>query len=244
MGLLDGKIAIITGAAMGQGAAEARYFAEEGARVVLGDRDPAVTAVSDELGDLAAALRMDVGDEGDWDACVRLAQTRFGGVDILVNNAGVHRHGPLAEATAGTFDQLYRVNQLGVFLGMRSVIASMTQRGGGSIVNVASVAAFRGSLNGSLYASTKWAVRGLTRTAALELAAVSIRVNAIMPGPIDTPMIRETQDPTVLARILRAVPLHRLGGPSEVARAVGFLASDAASFITGAELAVDGGLSA
>jgi 3alpha(or 20beta)-hydroxysteroid dehydrogenase len=127
---------------------------------------------------------------------------------------------------------------------MRSVIDLMVRRGGGSIINIASAAAFHGSLNGSLYAATKWAVRGLTRSAAIELAPLGIRVNAIMPGPIDTPMLRETQDPQVVARLGRTVPLRRLGEASEVAPAVAFLASDASSFITGAELAVDGGISA
>jgi 3alpha(or 20beta)-hydroxysteroid dehydrogenase len=244
MGMLDGKVAIITGAAVGQGAAEAEYFVREGAQVVLSDLRAEVALVRINLGDAVRSVQMDVGNERDWDGCVRHALSEFGRIDVLINNAGLHRHGPLVDASVETFDELYRVNQRGVFLGMRSVAGPMSERGGGSIVNVSSAAALSGSLNGALYSATKWAVRGLSRSAALEFARSSIRVNTIFPGPIDTPMLREDQDETVVHRLTKAIPVRRIGTPSEIAAAAAFLASDAASFITGAELAVDGGLSA
>ncbi|HET9609927.1 MAG TPA: glucose 1-dehydrogenase [Acidimicrobiales bacterium] len=239
MGRLDGKVAIITGAARGQGAAEARLFAAEGARVLLADiLDADGEAVAAEIGDAAAYTRLDVTDEVQWQAAVALAEQRFGPVTVLVNNAGILHFQVLHKTELSDFENVMRVNVQGVFLGMKSVVPSMTRAGGGSIVNISSTAGLVGLPYFGAYVASKWAVRGLTKTAAIDLGHKGIRVNSVHPGGIDTPMVAGT---TADAPFYKRLPVPRMGSPDEAARAVLFLASDEASYIAGAELAVDGG---
>ena len=239
MGRLDGKIAIITGAARGQGAAEARLFAAEGARVVLADvLDNEGEAVAAEIGDAAVYTHLDVTDEPQWQAAVALAEDRFGPVTVLVNNAGILLFQPLHKTDLADFDRVMRVNVQGVFLGMKSVTPSMTTAGGGSIVNISSTAGLQGLPHLGAYVASKWAVRGLTKTAAIDLGHKNIRVNSVHPGGIDTPMVAGTSGD---APFYKRLPVPRMGSADEAARAVLFLASDEASYIAVAELAVDGG---
>lgn len=241
MGKLDGKVAIITGAARGQGANEARRFASEGARVVLTDVNDAGKAVAAEFGENAIFLAHDVADENAWRTVVDAAVARFGKVDVLVNNAGVFRPNAIGDTTMDSYDLHYRVNQLGVFLGTKAVIEAMTAAGGGSIVNISSAAGMRGYPDMIAYSSTKWAIRGLTQCAARELAPRRIRVNSIHPGLVDTPMLAD-HSPEALVAFAAAVPLGRMAAPDDVAEIVIFLASDLSSYVTGAEIVVDGGL--
>ncbi len=244
MGRLDGKVAIVTGGARGQGEAEVRLFAAEGAQVVVSDVlvEPG-KALAASVGDAAVFLRHDVSREDDWEAAINLAVERFGGVDVLVNNAGILHNATIAKHTLADYERVVAVNQIGVFLGIRAVIDPMTQRGGGSIVNTSSGAGLRATKYSFAYAATKYAVTGMTAAAALELARNGIRVNSIHPGVIDTPMIA-SDDPEAMSRIVRATPMRRAGQPEEIARVVLFLASDESSYMTGAHVIVDGGLTA
>jgi len=238
-GRLEGKVALISGGARGQGAAEARLFAAEGARVVIGDvLDDEGAQTAEELGDAVAYQHLDVTDEASWQAAVDDTEARFGPISVLVNNAGVLSWGPIDKIPVEEFERVLRVNVVGVFLGMKTVAASMERAGGGSIVNTSSTSGLTGLPYLGAYTASKWAVRGLTKTAAIDLGKKGIRVNSIHPGGIDTPMIAGTADD---APFYRRLPVPRLGSPDEVARAVLFLASDEASYTTGAELAIDGG---
>ena len=240
MGILEGKVAIITGAARGQGEAEARLFVAEGARVMLTDVLPEGDAVAKALGDLAVFSEHDVGRTADWERIVKLTTQRFGRLDILVNNAAIYRMRSLLDTTDEELDEITRVNQRGPLLGMRAVAPVMRATGGGSIINISSGAGLRGVRNMIVYSTTKWAVRGMTKCAALELAPDRIRVNSVHPGIIETPMLKE--NPAALNQaMVRATPIGRIGQPQDIARMVLYLASDAASFITGAEFSVDGG---
>jgi 3alpha(or 20beta)-hydroxysteroid dehydrogenase len=243
MGRLDGKVAIITGGARGQGAAEARLFADEGARVVVGDvLDEPGQAVADELGtDSAAYLHLDVTDEAGWAAAVSLAEERFGPVNVLVNNAGILMFEAIQRTKRADFERILQVNLVGVYLGIKAVTPSMSRAGGGSIVNTSSTAGLTGLPYLGAYVASKWAVRGLTKSAAIDLGPKGIRVNSVHPGGIDTPMLDgiDTDSP-----YYKRLPVPRLGQPEEVARAVLFLASDESSYTTGAELSVDGGATA
>jgi 3alpha(or 20beta)-hydroxysteroid dehydrogenase len=243
MGLLDGMVAIVTGAARGQGAAEARLLAANGAAVVLTDvLAEAGQAVAADIGDAARFVAHDVASADGWQEVVATATGAFGRVDVLVNNAAISRPLKLVDTEPEVFDEIYRVNQLGVFLGMRSVVEPMRAVGRGSIINISSVAGLRGTSTLFAYTATKWAVRGMTRSAALELARYHIRVNAIFPGVIDTPM--NDGNPAAMNEVLvRSTPMRRMGEPDEIAQAVLFLASPSSSFATGAELAIDGGMS-
>jgi 3alpha(or 20beta)-hydroxysteroid dehydrogenase len=239
MGRLDGKVAIITGAARGQGEAEARLFAAEGAKVVLADvLDDQGEAVAAEIGDAAMYTHLDVTDEAQWQAAVELAEQRFGPVTVLVNNAGVLLFQAVHKTELDDFDRILRVNVHGVFLGMKTVTPSMTKAGGGSIVNISSTAGLQGLPFLGAYVASKWAVRGLTKTAAIDLGHKGIRVNSVHPGGIDTPMVAGT---SADAPFYKRLPVARMGSADEAANAVLFLASDEASYIAGAELAVDGG---
>ncbi len=244
MGRLDGKVAIVTGGARGQGEAEVRLFAAEGAKVIVSDvLVDAGQAVAASLGDSAAFFRQDVSREEDWEAVMNLAAERFGGLDILVNNAGILHNATIARHTLADYERVVSVNQVGVFLGIRAAIEPMRARGGGSIVNISSGAGLRATKYSFAYAATKYAVTGMTACAALELARDKIRVNSIHPGVIDTPMVA-SDDPTATDRIVRATPLRRVGEPEEIARVALFLASDEASYMTGAHVPVDGGVTA
>src|SRR3954454_24262542 len=240
---LDGLVAIVTGAARGQGEAEGRLLAEHGARVVLtdvlADQGAAVAAA---IGPAARFVAADVASPEGWDDVVRLAVESFGRLDILVNNAAISVARNLEDTDPETYDRVYRVNQFGVYLGMRAVLAPMRAGGGESIVNISSVAGLKGYHRLFAYGATKWAVRGMTQSAALELARYKIRVNCIFPGVIDTP-INDPNPPGMNENLVRITPMRRMGDPVEIANAVLYLVSPGAGFTTGAELAVDGGMS-
>jgi 3alpha(or 20beta)-hydroxysteroid dehydrogenase len=244
MARLKGKVALVTGAARGMGAATSRLFVAEGAKVVLTDLlDAEGEAVARGIGAAACFLHHDVAREDHWAEAVRLAQDRFGGLDVVVNNAGIYQPAPLEGCSTELFERMWRVNQLGVFLGMRAAVPALRARGGGAIVNFSSIAGLRGFPGALAYVGTKWAVRGMTKTAATELAADRIRVNSVHPGLIDTPMIA-ANTPETNAAVVAGTPLKRAGTAEEVAQLVLFLASDEASYITGAEVAIDGGWTA
>jgi 3alpha(or 20beta)-hydroxysteroid dehydrogenase len=245
---LEGKVALITGAAVGMGASHARMFVDEGASVILSDINVADGAkLADSLGPNAIFLRHDVTDPSSWRSVVKEAATAFGAVTVLVNNAGLA--GPAAK-TADLSDEDYfrtvNVDQSGIFFGMRAVIPGMIEAGGGSIVNISSVAGFA-HMAGSpsvAYTGAKFAVRGMTKAAAVEYGEHHIRVNSIHPGGILTPMMLAAIDDAAMSQLAAAVPAGRLGDPREISYAVVFLASDEASYISGTELIVDGGLQA
>jgi 3alpha(or 20beta)-hydroxysteroid dehydrogenase len=239
---LADKVALITGAASGQGEAEARLFVLEGARVVLADLNAkAGRSLAKELGDRAFFQTLDVTEPAAWTSIVEATLARFGHLDVLLNNAGLFRPKPITETTIEEWDAHYRVNQLGVFLGMRAVIEPMKAKGGGSIVNTSSAAGLRGNPGMFAYASAKWAVRGMSKAAALDLAKNNIRVNCVLPGIIDTPMYR-SNGPERCAEMDRLVPLGRRGQPEEVAELMVYLSSTAGSYYTGAEFTIDGGV--
>jgi 3alpha(or 20beta)-hydroxysteroid dehydrogenase len=237
---LAGKAALITGAAGGIGQATARLFAEEGASVLLCDvRDLEGDAVATEIGAPASYAHLDVTDEGQWAAAVAAAQERFGGLHVLVNNAGIARPGPIESSPIADYHDTVAVNQTGVWLGIRAVASALRAAGGGSIVNISSAAGLGASAGLAAYGMTKWAVRGLTKTAAGELAHDGIRVNSVHPGLIETGMLADAGIPSEAAMVS---PFGRMGSPEEVARLVLFLASDDSSYCTGSEFSVDGGI--
>lgn len=248
MGKLDGKVALISGGGRGQGAAEAKTLAQEGAKVVFGDiRDEEGAAVEADIrsaGGEAVYVHLDVTQEADWRNAVQTAVSRFGGLHILVNNAGIIiPRVAIEERTEDEWDQVMAVNAKGVFLGTKCAIPAMRQAGGGSIVNISSVAGIGQSLHQEpAYAASKGAVRIFTKVTASQHAKDKIRCNSIHPGPIDTEMIRAAMpDPQVLDQRLGRVPMGRLGVVAEIVAGVLFLASDDASYITGTELVIDGG---
>lgn len=242
---LEGKVALVTGASRGQGEAEARLFVEEGARVVLGDvLDEEGEKLAASLGDAAHYLHHDVSDEASWSRFVAAARERFGRVDVLVNNAGVVHVAPLARTELDDYQRVIQINQVGCFLGMKHAAPAMGEAGGGSIVNVSSVAGIEGTPGMVAYVASKFAIRGMTKTAAIELGRLGIRVNSVHPGGIDTPMARSGGeqikgggDP-----FYRRLPIPRIGRTDEAARLVLFLASDESSYCTGAEFVADGGM--
>ena len=247
MGRLEGKVALLSGGARGQGEAEAELFVAEGAQVVFGDvLDDLGEAVAKRLGDDASYVHLDVTSEADWRSALAEAEGRYGPVDVLVNNAGILAMGPLThEVTLDQYLRVINVNQVGVFLGMRTVIPARLQRRRGSIVNISSTNGIAGYGGTIAYTASKFAVRGMTKNAALEYGKAGIRVNSVHPGGIDTPMIRPegiemTQEAQDAA--WEMMPLARVGKPADVAKLVLFLASDESSYCTGAEFMVDGGM--
>lgn len=246
MSNLNGKVALITGAARGQGAAEARLFAQRGAKVMLCDiLDSEGQAVAAEIGPNAAYLRLDVTSEASWQAAVKAAVAKFGKLNVLVNNAGIVKVTALADCPLEEYMQVIQVNQIGVFLGMKTVAPAMKQAGGGSIVNISSIDGLIGMTGGTAYCASKFAVRGMTKVAALELGKDRIRVNSIHPGGILTPMITGAGlDAQTAGEIFGRVPLQRIGQPEEIATLAAYLASDDASYSTGSEFIADGGLTA
>ena len=250
MGRLDGKVALISGGARGQGAAEARLFAREGARVVFGDilDEPGrqVEAEVRELGGEATYLRLDVTSEAQWNDAVAAAVGRYGKLDILVNNAGVVSWGVLEDTSEAEWDRIMDVNAKGVFLGTKAAIPEMRRAGGGAIINISSISGIIGQ-DGiqPVYNASKGAVRLLTKSTALQYAREGIRANSVHPGSVATDMnAARRADPVLRQRSLDNIPLGRIAEPEEIAYAVLFLASDESSFMTGSELVIDGGFSA
>ena len=246
---LEGKVALITGAARGQGAAEARLFAQEGAKVILADvSDPEGIAVAAEIaesGGDAIYVHLDVTDESEWDAAVQSAVTSFGKLDILVNNAGIWRRGHVMETSSEQWDNIMDVNAKGVFLGTKSAIPEMRKAGGGSIVNISSTAGLVGSKTSSAYSASKGAVRIFSKSTAIQYASEGIRANSIHPGPIDTDMGDQAwPDPTSREASISRTALSRIGTAQDIAYGALYLASDESSFVTGSELVIDGGVTA
>ncbi len=246
VGDLAGKVAIITGASGGQGAAAARRFVEEGARVVIADVDDENgKALAVELGAAAYYRHLDVSNEVDWTAVVEEAVAGLGKVDILVNNAGILYFSALADTTLAQYERVIRINQIGTFLGMRSVVKPMIAAGGGSIINTSSIEGLAAVPMLTAYSSSKFAIRGMTKVAALELGEKGIRVNSVHPGMIDTNMVATAAGAKVdLTGPARKVALKRMGRPQEIAELLVFLGSDKSSYCTGAEFVADGGATA
>ncbi len=243
MARFDNKVILVTGGARGQGAAEARLLVAQGAKVVIGDvLDEAGQALAAELGPAATYVRHDVTDEAAWARAIDAAMA-MGGLHGLVNNAGIYQPRTLLETDPELWDRHIRINQYGPYLGMRAAVGPMEKSGGGSIVNISSVAGLKGSPGAFAYSATKWALRGMTKAAAINLAKRGIRVNSVHPGPIETDMIA-FRTPAEKAKRLEGVPMRRNGTAEEVAQLVAFLLSDEASYISGAEIAIDGASSA
>lgn len=253
MGKLDGRTVLISGAARGQGEQEARLFAAEGARVVIADvLDEQGAALAKELGEgTALFVHLDVSQEADWQAAVAAAKDAFGRIDGLVNNAGILRFNELVTTPLEEFQRIVQVNQVGAFLGIKTVAPEIVAAGGGTIVNTSSYTGLTGMAFVGAYAATKHAVLGLTKVAAVELAAKGVRVNAVCPGAVDTAMSnpamldpdadQEESKGAVDALYRKLVPLGRIGRPEEVAALALFLTSDDSSYITGQPFVIDGG---
>ena len=250
MGRLDGKIAIITGAARGQGAAETRLFVQEGAKVCFGDildeEGLKLEAEIKELGGEVTYVHMDVTKEADWLNAIELTESKYGRLDILVNNAGITIGTQrIEDIDEKNWDRIMDVNVTGVFLGTKHAIPALRRSGGGSIVNISSTAGLVGIGRSAAYTASKGAVRLLTKTTAIQYAKDNIRCNSVHPGPIDTPFIQELLDnPDRLQERLDRVPMGRLGTPDDIAYGVLYLSSDESSFVTGSELVIDGGTTA
>jgi 3alpha(or 20beta)-hydroxysteroid dehydrogenase len=240
---LQGKVAIITGSAQGMGAAHAKLFVEQGAKVVLTDlNEEKGNAFAAELGENAVFVKQNVANEQDWANVVAVAEEKFGPVNVLVNNAGIIMAKKIEDASLEDYRRIVEINQVSVFLGMKAVLSSMKQAGGGSIVNISSM---NGLVAGAIgYTDTKFAVRGMTKAAAMELAAYGIRVNSVHPGVIATPMVVQEDTKAAVEAFAKHIPLGRVAQPEEVSNMVLFLASDDSTYSTGAEFIIDGGMTA
>ncbi len=250
MGRLDGKVALISGGARGQGAEEARLMAKEGAKVVFGDilddQGRQVEAEITEAGLDATYVHLDVTRASEWESAVDTAVRKHGGLHVLVNNAGILSRKGVEDTSEEEWDRIMGINVKGVFLGTKHAIPAMRNSGGGSIINISSTAGLVGSPEGSpSYTATKGAVRLFTKSIAIQHAKDGIRCNSVHPGPIDTEMIRDTTtDPERWAARMRRLPMGRIGTAADIAYGVLYLASDEASFVTGTELVIDGGTTA
>ncbi|MGV3550938.1 SDR family NAD(P)-dependent oxidoreductase [Rhizobium sp.] len=237
------RVALVTGGASGLGAAIATALAREGYQLVVGDVDEVKgRAFTESLGNARFEL-LDVRSEHDWRRLGRALHDGYGGLDVLVNNAAVYSPKAITDETPQGFQRIFEVNQLSVLLGMQMAVPMMQARGGGSIVNISSTGGLRGYPGTIAYASTKWAVRGMSKVAAVELAPFGIRVNSVHPGLCETPMAYENT-PELLDSLRASIPVGRLGEPSEVANAVVFLASPQSSYVSGTEIIVDGAATA
>lgn len=243
MNRLEGKTALVTGAAQGMGEQHVRRFIEEGANVVLTDISAEKgQALAEELGEKALFIKHDVTSAEDWENVVSETEKKFGPIHILVNNAGISMNKSLLTITEKEYRKIVNINQVSVFLGMRTVAPSMKKTTGGSIINISSINGIVGGAIG--YTDTKFAVRGMTKAAALELSHSGIRVNSVHPGVIQTPMIDQEDSREAIKQFAKSIPLKRIAEPGEVTNMVLFLASDEASYVTGSEFIVDGGITA
>ena len=247
---LQGKVALISGGARGMGASEARLFAQEGAQVVIGDvredEGRQLEAQINEAGGEALFLKLDVTSEADWQSVVASTVSRFGKLDVLVNNAGIGGGGRLEHTALEDWNRMMDINAKGVFLGTKTAISAMREAGGGSIINISSIWGIVGAeMSSPMYQASKGAVRLLTKTTALQHAADGIRCNSVHPGPIATPLTEPSRnDPERNRVMLERTPMGRYAAPIEVAYGVLYLASDESSYVTGSELAIDGGWTA
>ena len=247
---LEGKVALISGGARGQGAAEAKLFAGEGAKVVFGDilddLGKQVEAEIHEVGGEALYIHLDVTNAADWASAVEAAVSRYGRLDVLVNNAGITIRKNVEDTTEEDWDRIMAINAKGVFLGTKQAIPAMRESGGGSIVNISSTAGLVGSpYSGASYAATKGAVRLFTKATAIQYAKEGIRCNSVHPGLLETPMTQDMlADAAHREERTRRIPLGRVGTAEDIAYGVLYLASDEASFVTGSELVIDGGATA
>ena len=238
MGRMDGQVVLISGGARGLGAAQASLLAHEGASVVIGDvLDEEGRRTADGIGSGCRSVHLDVTSEADWEAAVADAEEAFGPLTVLVNNAGIAAMSRLDQTSVDDFRRVLEVNLVGTFLGIQAALPSLRRAGGGSIINISSTAGMAGYPMMGAYVASKWGVRGLTKTAALELARENIRVNSVHPAPIDTPMTAQWDED----RITGNQPIARFGTPEEVARMVRFIVAEA-TYSTGSEFVVDGGL--
>lgn len=243
MARLEGKVAIITGGAQGMGETHARRFVKEGAKVVLTDiLEEKGQALADELGENALFLKQDVTSAAEWETVVAKAEEAFGPVNVLVNNAGISMAKSILQITEEEYRRIVDINQTSVFLGMKTTIPSMQKAGGGSIVNVSSINGLVGGAIG--YTDTKFAVRGMTKAAAVECAHYGIRVNSVHPGVIATPMIVQEDQKAQIEEFAKQIPLKRIAESEEITNLVLFLASDESSYSTGSEFVADGGITA
>jgi 3alpha(or 20beta)-hydroxysteroid dehydrogenase len=242
-GKLDGKVALITGAGRGQGLSEARLFNAEGAKVVLADvQYDDRSSIEDEFADGGLVVDLDVTDASQWQATVQATRQRFGGIDILINNAGiVAPSATIIDLDLDLYKRVIGVNQIGPLLGIKYVAPSIIERGGGAIVNISSVAGLGAIPGAAPYVSSKFATRGLTKVAAIELGPHNIRVNSIHPGGVDTPMLSGSESVKRIKYEPKNLPLGRIAQPEEVARLALFLACDDSSYCTGSEFVIDGG---
>lgn len=243
MNRLHNKVAIITGGARGMGASHARKFIEEGAKVVITDlNEEAGVALANELGENAKFIKQNVTSEEDWQHVIAETEKTFGPVNVLVNNAGISMAKSIADMTLEEYRKIVEINQVSVFLGMKTVFSSMQKTGGGSIVNISSMNGLVGGAIG--YTDTKFAVRGMTKAAAMEYGAYGIRVNSVHPGIIETPMLTQSGAEEQIQELAKHVPLKRIAKAEEVSNLVLFLASDESLYSTGSEFVIDGGLTA
>lgn len=243
MARLSEKVAIITGGARGMGEAHVRRFVEEGAKVVFTDINEELgEKLAEELGGKAVFVKHDVTDQGGWAEVVEKTETEFGPVNILVNNAGISMSKTIFEMTEEEYRRIIDINQVSVFLGIKAVLSSMQKAEGGSIVNISSMNGLVGGAPG--YTDSKFAVRGLTKAAALQLGTLGIRVNSVHPGVIETPMVSEGDAVEQIKQFAAQIPMQRMAQAEEVTNMVLFLASDEASYSTGSEFVIDGGMTA
>ena len=240
---LANKVAIITGGARGMGESHARKFISEGAKVIITDLNEELgSALANELGENALFIKQDVSSEADWANVIEKAEGTFGSVNILVNNAGISVNSSIEAMSLEQYMKIVNINQVSVFLGMKAVIGSMRKAGSGSIVNISSI---NGLIAGAIgYTDTKFAVRGMTKAAAMEFSHSNVRVNSVHPGVIETPMIKQGDSEAQIREYAKYIPLKRVAQPEEVTNLVLFLASDEASYCTAGEYVVDGGISA